>query len=198
MKNFLKPISTTVSRQRGVTLIEAVLFIVISLGLIVGGIIFFQQANLASRVNDTLRVVTGIQSETRALFASQASFGADVPLNGLLVQSGAVPTSILGAGATDLVNAWGGAIEVEGDGNVFTVTLADIPVAACARIASVDANGTGPAGVGITAVSITNGAGTQVVHTVATAPDVLTPSAAAEDCATGGDALSTVAWTFTR
>jgi len=31
-------------RQRAVTLIEAVLFISVALGLIVGGIVFFQQA----------------------------------------------------------------------------------------------------------------------------------------------------------
>ena len=41
--------------RRGVTLIEAVLFISIALGLIVGGLVFFQQASLAARTNDAVR-----------------------------------------------------------------------------------------------------------------------------------------------
>ena len=184
------------SSQRGVTLIEAVLFIVISLGLIVGGIIFFQQANLASRVNDTLRVVTGIQSETRALFSSQAGFGGDETdaddLNPLLIQSGAVPSSILGGGENELTNAWGGDITVEGQGNEFTVTLTDLPTAACARVASVEENGTGPAGVGITEVTV----GEESTDPASGDAD---PSSIAGDCDDqADDGQVDVTWTFTR
>ena len=50
------------ARKRGVTLIEAVLFISIALGLIVGGIVFFQQASLAQRTNDAVRTVSGVAS----------------------------------------------------------------------------------------------------------------------------------------
>jgi len=55
-------------RRRGVTLIEAVLFISVALGLIVGGLVFYQQASLSARVNQQVRVLSGIVAETRALF----------------------------------------------------------------------------------------------------------------------------------
>ncbi len=41
-------------RLRGVTLIEAVLYIAISLALIVGGLVFYQQSAFASRMNTTV------------------------------------------------------------------------------------------------------------------------------------------------
>ncbi len=43
------------ARRRGVTLIEAVLYISIALALIVGGLVFFQQASLAQRTNSAVR-----------------------------------------------------------------------------------------------------------------------------------------------
>jgi hypothetical protein len=42
-------------RNRAVTLIEAVLYISIALALIVGGLVFFQQASTAQKTNATIR-----------------------------------------------------------------------------------------------------------------------------------------------
>jgi len=62
------------ARRRGVTLIEAVLFISIALGLIVGGLVFFQQASLAQRTADAVRNISALASETRALYQSSIYF----------------------------------------------------------------------------------------------------------------------------
>ena len=77
--------------RRGVTLIEAVLFISIALGLIVGGLVFFQQASLAARTNDAVRSLSGIASETRAAYRTQATFAG--VSSAVLISSGAVPSS---------------------------------------------------------------------------------------------------------
>ena len=54
-------------RNRAVTLIEAVLYISIALALIVGGLVFFQQASTAARTSAMVRHVSAIVAETRVL-----------------------------------------------------------------------------------------------------------------------------------
>ncbi|MCA3500544.1 MAG: hypothetical protein IOC98_11005 [Rhodobacter sp.] len=54
-------------RRRGVTLIEAVLYIAISLALIVGGLLFYQQASLQSRTNDTARAFAAMIADLRVM-----------------------------------------------------------------------------------------------------------------------------------
>lgn len=45
-------------RERGISLIEGILYLVVALAIIIGGIIFFQQAQLANRVSQTQRAST--------------------------------------------------------------------------------------------------------------------------------------------
>ena len=58
-------------RKRGISLIEAVLYLVIALSVIVGGIVFFQQAQLSNQITDTARMSTGVSSQVRGLFQNQ-------------------------------------------------------------------------------------------------------------------------------
>jgi hypothetical protein len=52
-------------RRRGVTVIEAVLYIVIALALIVGGLIFFEQASFKSRTASVVRLYSALIAEAR-------------------------------------------------------------------------------------------------------------------------------------
>jgi hypothetical protein len=63
-------------RLRGVTLIEAVLYIAIALALIVGGLLFYQQASVASRTNYIARVYAALLAETRVVAGEVASLNA--------------------------------------------------------------------------------------------------------------------------
>ena len=112
---------------RAVTLIEAVLFIAIALGLIVGGLVFFQQASLSQKVSDQVRSLSAITAETRILFKDKKDF-SDLPspgnnpileeldtsgtgIDAVLIAAGAVPASDIGdsAGpvtATRLRSVW--------------------------------------------------------------------------------------------
>jgi hypothetical protein len=51
-----------------VTLIEAVLFISVALGLIVGGLVFYQQATTAARTQELVRLTSAIISEARVVY----------------------------------------------------------------------------------------------------------------------------------
>ena len=156
------------ARKRGVTLIEAVLYISIALALIVGGLVFFQQASLAQRTNSAVRNISAIASETRGLYQQQNSFDGLGTLS--LINAGAVPSSlIVGSGNTaTLRNEWGGTIVVAPNDAItvapalpedagFTVTYPGLPTAACVRLTSTDASGTGRVGSGIRSISFKQG-----------------------------------------
>jgi type II secretory pathway pseudopilin PulG len=184
------------ARRRGVTLIEAVLFISIALGLIVGGIVFFQQASTAQRTNDAVRTISGIASEVRALYQSQNSFAGVSAAT--LISAGAVPSNIE-VDDNELRNEWGARTAVDnGTATTFDVTYTGIPVEACTRLAPFDTSGSGVVGAGISAVvmyqgdsAVTAATGVLVPGTVSSTTLVaagLTPAAAAAACQAAFDA----------
>jgi hypothetical protein len=138
------------ARKRGVTLIEAVLYISIALALIVGGLVFFQQASLAQRTNSAVRNISAIASETRGLYQQANSFAGFTQAT--LINAGAVPSSLVNG--ANLSNEWGGVVvaaaTAAGDG--FTVNYPGVPTAACVRLTSADASGSGRVGSGIRSI----------------------------------------------
>jgi hypothetical protein len=68
-----------------------VLFIAIALGLIVGGLVFFQQASTAQRTTETIRLITGLVSEVRAI--EQQGLDAGLDIIPILKAAGAVPSN---------------------------------------------------------------------------------------------------------
>ena len=148
--------------RRGVTLIEAVLFISIALGLIVGGLVFFQQASLAARTNDAVRSISGLASEIRAAYRTQDTFTGITPA--VLISSGAVPSSQVNAAGTGIVNEWSHPVLIRGNaagtpaplataGQFFEIEYENIPVAACTRLATAT-DGNGPIGPGIVSIRV--------------------------------------------
>jgi len=185
------------ARKRGVTLIEAVLYISIALALIVGGLVFFQQASLAQRTNSAVRNISAVASETRGLYQAQNSF-ANLTTAGL-INAGAVPSSIINGAA--LQNEWAGPItaepaNVDGTANDgFSVMYENVPVAACTRLASYDASGSGRVGSGIDEIRFragsTTGLASAVAPTAATAAQLtggIDPGEAASLCDSVDDA----------
>lgn len=137
------------------TLIEAVLFISVALGLIVGGIVVFQQATISGRTAQQVRVLASLFAETRSLFARQDVSGINqaLAIDAALIASGSVPPDIvgspMGSGGTRLRTQWDTALGLwfqpsGADDLLVVVQLDRIPVAACARLAVTDASGAGP------------------------------------------------------
>jgi hypothetical protein len=194
------------ARRRGVTLIEAVLFISIALGLIVGGLVFFQQASLAQRTADAVRNISALASETRALYQSSTYF--DGATESVLINAGAVPSNIING--NELQNGWGGDIvmwpsdedgaHVATNATHFTIAMTDLPSEPCVRLGPVGDDNTGIVGSGITAVHIaptlTTADGTGAPNWTANTNVFLAASTAARLCS----ATNTVAlgWTFGR
>jgi hypothetical protein len=142
------------ARKRGVSLIEGVLYLVIALAVIVGGIVFFQQAQLSNNVTDTARAGVGISSQTRGLYQNQRDFGSG-DITAALVSAGAVPSNFLDSAGTGIVHPFGGgAVTVNGNGATFAINFVDLSEAACVRLATAGNDGTGPLGTSITGMTI--------------------------------------------
>jgi hypothetical protein len=138
-------------RRRGVTLIEAVLYIAVALALIVGGLVFYQQASMASRVNRFTSTASSLISESR-LLAVQTE-GLSMPpgtLENVLIAQASVPVSDLDVTkplGERIRHPWGSffgmSIQDAGVINYLTLATFSIPVSACARLAWFDGTGRG-------------------------------------------------------
>ena len=133
-------------RFRAVTLIEAVLYISISLALIVGGLVFFQQANTAARTSATIRQLSALVAETRVLIKGQPLntvlsanvFASDaLDITAYLISAGAVSPDMVSS-ATTLKNPFGGTVSVTagrfGPNDLILISVTGIPQSVCTRL----------------------------------------------------------------
>jgi type II secretory pathway pseudopilin PulG len=195
------------ARKRGVTLIEAVLFISIALGLIVGGLVFFQQASLAQRTADAVRTISAIASETRALYQTSQDFSGVTAE--VLINAGAVPSNIVNADGVSLQNEWGGDANLAASvafntwvggtapsaNDAFTITYTELPQAACVRLGTLESGGTGPVGSGILGIAISTGAVQVTQAAYSGAIGEIDPAEAARRCDGNNN---TVIWVMGR
>jgi hypothetical protein len=125
-------------RNRAVTLIEAVLYISIALALIVGGLLFYQQASTAARTNTMVRQLSAVLAEARVLVKGQPVSLDPFGITPLLISAGAVPADMV-ASATSLTNPFGGTTELSYQnhldyGQVFRIIITNVPQEVCARL----------------------------------------------------------------
>lgn len=139
------------SRLRGVSLLEGVLYLVVALAIIVGGIVFFSEAQMSTRVLGTSRAGISISSEVRGLFLQQKSFGSG-DLSTTVVSSGAISDTFKSEAGDVIEHPFNGLLRVQGNLEGFAIIFEDLPVAACIRLATVGENGAGVMGTGVAGV----------------------------------------------
>ena len=151
------------SRRRGVTLLEATLFVSVALTIVVGGLVFFQQASRAQKTIAATRQFSEIVAETRALYLNtpfQSVLTGLFPpagssIGASLVAAGAIPSDYTVAGTIEsgtepasLINPWGGATEVYGTrigGDPYVVIITtSVPVEVCPRLIASNVNPMAP------------------------------------------------------
>jgi len=148
-------------RNRAVTLIEAVLYISIALALIVGGLVFFQQASTAAKTSTMVRQLSALVAETRALTRGIPLSAIPADIEAFLISAGAVPLDMV-LSPTSISNPFGGTVKlsafaVASMDPLFTLEVSNIPQGVCARLLTSSTTsgfawGTGGAG-GTTLVS---------------------------------------------
>jgi hypothetical protein len=120
-----------------VTLIEAVLYIAIALALIVGGLVFFQQASTAAKTSTMVRQLSAVLAEARVLIKGQPVSDDPANITPLLISAGAVPADMV-ASATSLTNPFGGTTafytQFQLAQQTITIHLTNVPQGVCARL----------------------------------------------------------------
>jgi len=155
--------------RRGVTLTEAVLFISVALGIIVGGLVYFQQARTSDKTVELIRMVQMLQAAgrdiarsgnfTNCIDAATLEAGDYVPAAYLRDDDGDGVADRLQSSRYDDVRM---AVSLCPDGrgyrnlsgNKLEFQFSTIPVEVCTRVLPVDARGRGLLGDDIIAVSI--------------------------------------------
>jgi hypothetical protein len=112
MQNRFTNKANPLRRHRAVTLIEAVLYISIALALIVGGLVFFQQASAAARTSATVRQLSATLAETRVLLKAHPATTEGTNITALLISAGAVPQDMV-TSPTTLSNPFGGTTQFD-------------------------------------------------------------------------------------
>lgn len=150
----LAPVQPALGRaaRRGVTLIEAVLYIAVALGLIVGGLVFYQQASRAAEWQDVRRGIEAVNSEVRALYQvtkwqdqvglwSDPDSSAGQYLNRTLITMGSVPPEMISSNGNWMILAHGGRFDVRHVADVvdptqtnIMFTIHDVPEWLCTRL----------------------------------------------------------------
>jgi len=156
-------------RRRGVTLIEAVLYIAVALALIVGGLIFYQQASFASRVNRFASTASSLVSEARAIAAGSGN--ADtllVPgaMENVLIAQASVPVSELDVTqplGQRIRHPWGSFVTLglqrTGGYTYLNFYMDSIPLEVCTRLAWFDGTGRGMFSTNINGINPRDDAG---------------------------------------
>ena len=124
-------------RNRAVTLIEAVLYISIALALIVGGLVFFQQASTAAKTSATVRQLSAVMAESRILLKGMPPTTQSSDVTPMLISAGAVPQDMV-VSPTVLSNAFGGTTrfytQFNNSQQIIVIRLTNVPQGVCARL----------------------------------------------------------------
>jgi hypothetical protein len=124
-------------RNRAVTLIEAVLYISIALALIVGGLVFFQQASTAAKTSTMVRQLSAAIAEARVVMKGLPLDATPFNITSFMISAGAVPPDMV-ASATLLSNPFGGTTEfwsfTVANSQMIQITARRVPQGVCARL----------------------------------------------------------------
>ncbi|MBV6631919.1 MAG: hypothetical protein KI792_02670 [Alphaproteobacteria bacterium] len=132
------------ARQRGLTLTDTILVLVIS-GILISGVgILFLRGLTDTKTNVGFQQFISMQKSVRELYSGSANFaGLD---NTVMDNSGFVPPDIKTTTVGEFRNTWGGEVIVETNGGTpdrFDIAFEGVPSEACSRIISYSGNQTG-------------------------------------------------------
>jgi Tfp pilus assembly protein PilE len=127
------------SRQAGASLVEAVLFLVIVVVILLGIFALFSGAFSSSKVQTEMSYMQTLAGDVESLYATNHDYGAS-DITATLTSTKNAPTPMI-VGAT-LVNSWGGQVTVTGASTVFVISSASVPQKECIQLAQVSINPT--------------------------------------------------------
>lgn len=125
------------SRQRGATLMEIVLVLVVIGVIAVAVFALFGGAFSSSKVRTEEQYLQATAAAVNDMYGTSRDFGT-TNIGAILVTNRAVPAPMIVG--TGLRNAWNGAITVTGNNDSFTLQTAAIPRKECTELAQISVN----------------------------------------------------------
>jgi hypothetical protein len=186
---------------RGVTLVEATLYIAVSLGTIIGGLAVYGQALERSKAATAVRQISSMVQSIRQIFDSQSDFSSLSA--SVLLAAGAIPPGSFTASSA-VLSPWGGVTVSAAPGNAhnFVVTLDNLPVSACTRLGVYSASGEGVVADNVLNFEVRNSDGVFVSADAEVQygrpTDGVSASEAASVCGIWAGEVPEVRWTFAR
>lgn len=119
------------ARKRGFTMIETVLVLAIGLSLIVGGIVYYMQADSSSVISDKTRLAVGVSSEVRSQARTLESFN-HLSTGAPVAAGSSVKTFVMENSA--IPAAQFNAIDIMADGQEFDIVLTNLSETVCFRL----------------------------------------------------------------
>ena len=156
MKYAITQVRTAVSsvkkQQRGMTLIELTLVLVLGGLVIFGALSMFRSANQSSAVSNETKNVQSIIAGVRALYPGQTTYTSVTEQ--MLITANKVPTVMING--TNLRHSWNAAVDVAAATAGFDIIYSSVPTAACIELVAGVANGFNTVTVGSTPVKAAN------------------------------------------
>lgn len=121
-----------VSRQAGLTLIEAGLVLLVVAIVVIGVISLFRNTNSSAQVQTENSNLQAIVAGVKEMYGTSRDYGT-AAMTGALVTNRAVPQPMIVGG--NLQNAWDGSVTVVGSSSTFTITYPNVPRKQCAVLA---------------------------------------------------------------
>jgi hypothetical protein len=120
------------SRQAGLTLGEALFWLLLLAGLLIAVYNQFGLANSSSRAASEKTNLVGLITSVKGMYGTQNDFGTANITSAIVTNQAAPKSMIVGTG---LLNNFGGAVTVTGKNATFTIAYAAVPRKECVELA---------------------------------------------------------------
>jgi hypothetical protein len=117
-------------KVRGLSLIEALLFLGIAAVVAIGVFSYYNTASNTTKMNSAQTQIQALVGGVKTLYSSQTNFTSLT--EPLIIQAGKAPDNAVDGNS--LINPWGGNINVAGSARFFELTYQGIPRDACTGI----------------------------------------------------------------
>lgn len=127
--------SISPTRQRGVSLLEAIAYLGVAATIIVGAVALLSNAFSGARSNRAQEELAAIGTGVKRLFMSQAGAYGTGSLNAQLISARIFPSTLAVTGTT-VLNAWNGNVNVTGNTSEFQISYTNVPQDVCIELLS--------------------------------------------------------------
>jgi hypothetical protein len=124
------------ARQRGTSLLEGIAYLAIAALIILGAIALLVSAFSGANTNRTQSELSSIRTGVKKLYMGSASSYGNASLLPEIIASKVLPGTLTVDSSSNVINAWGGAVLVNGAGATFTISYGSVPQDICVQVVS--------------------------------------------------------------